>query len=146
MRDEGGCWWNSGTLRGADPSASKAFRVECTRIRPAAVVREVIKLVPHIIIYRCVYTQDDNENQVARDPGQSESIPERAYGKITIGSRRDIAALLVDECKRGTQDGKNDPECVCNVTIRKQSPFAARGPRSEYVQGGMYGDHECSKV
>lgn len=58
-----------------------------------------MKLVPDVIIYGCIYKDNDNENYVSRDPGQRKAIPEWSNWKIAVGSLAYIGVAAVNKCQ-----------------------------------------------
>jgi hypothetical protein len=39
---------------------------------------EAVELIPDVVINRCIYTKNENENNVSGDPSQGKSVPERS--------------------------------------------------------------------
>ena len=51
-----------------------------------AVFAEGGEFVSDVVIYRCVYSQNKNENYVTRDPTEREPVPEWPHGKVAVCS------------------------------------------------------------
>lgn len=107
---------------------------------------ESAELVANIVIYRCVYAENEDENEVSRNPPKSESIPKRSNGKITIGPFCYICVLIVYEGQGCHNDWENDPKSICVVAVGVEAPLAFGMPWFEDIKSSMNGDHEHRKI
>jgi hypothetical protein len=76
-----------------------------------------MKLIPHIIIDRCVYAKNDNKKDVSRNPTQRKAIPKWSYWQVTVSSLGNISVAIIDESQRSHKQRENNPASVCNVTV-----------------------------
>jgi hypothetical protein len=118
------------SLRGLYDSASGV--VETTLLTSAFPV-EIMELIPDVVVYRGIYTKNKNEYNVARNPSQGKSVPERPYRQIAVCALWHVGTGIIDEGQRCRQEGKYHPKCVRVVAIWIESAFAIGGPRPEYV-------------
>lgn len=92
-----------------------------------------MELVADIVIYRHVYTEDDDKNYVPRNPAQRKSVPEWSDGEIAIGSFRDICASFVYKSQGRHENREDHPTDICEVAIWVKASLTTGNPRSEYV-------------
>jgi hypothetical protein len=104
-----------------------------------------MEFIANVVIYRCVYTEDNDKNKISRNPAKCKSIPERPDRKIAVCPIRHICITIVDESQRSHQDRENNPEDICVVTVWIETSFPCDS-WLEYVQGSMNGNHEDGKI
>jgi hypothetical protein len=64
----------------------RSVRVERAVSKPLISTRllKTLELVSDVVIYRCVYTENDNKDKISRDPAEGKAIPEWSNRKVTI--------------------------------------------------------------
>ena len=56
-----------------------AIRVVETTLLTSTLLIEAMEFIPDIVIYGGIYSKNEYENDVSRDPSQGKSIPEWSY-------------------------------------------------------------------
>lgn len=72
-------------------------RVVETTISTVAFFVVAMELIPDVVINGGIYTKNENENDISRDPGQGKSVPKRSYRQVTVSPLRYVRAGIVDK-------------------------------------------------
>jgi hypothetical protein len=108
-------------------------RVVETTFSAFAILIKAMEFIPDVVINRGIYSKNNYENNVSRDPGQGKAVPKRPYRQIAVCPFWHIGAGVIDEGQRCHQEGKYHPKYVCIVAIWIESTLTTRMPRPEYV-------------
>lgn len=101
----------------------------------------------NVNVNRCVHDHDEEDDGVARDPGQRESIPKSANGKIAHGGLRGVGRFTVDESQGRQQSSKYEPSYVNIVSVAEKAAFANSSHSwSENVKSTVNGNSKHGKI